>query len=972
MSYYPQFAGRLNRELQRQDRSASWLAQRLDVSPSTVARWLNHGTRPGTPEIVVQIADVLGITSDREALLTSAGYGYVQSPIGELGDDRGDSIDRVSVQTSDEAISKVAMDTAHVQAARLPVPATPLVGRMVERDRLAAWLADPDTRLVTILGPGGMGKTRLALAVASDHAATGHFEHGVAFVDLAPLSEVDQIPAAIAHALGLSLELGSGPVRSPEQQVIDFLQSRRQLLVLDNAEHLLDGANLVADIMTAAPRIHILVTSRAPLRLVGEQLFPLRGLEYTMKAMLTEQAEASASTLFLQSANRVRPSYNADPTERRRIADICRLVEGMPLAIELAASWVTLMSAAEILAAIHESLHFLETDLRGVPERHRSMEAVFDATWQRLGEREQKIFAQLSVFRGGFTREAIVHVTGATLAQLRSLAAGSLIVYDHERNRYKVHELLRQYGALRLSDAPELAQAANQAHSDFYFALLRRRQDALKSRGLQTDLLILDIEADNLSRAWDWAAQEGRIEGIRETLDGLGLYLQWRGRSDEGTIAFRSAAAALQKAGEIRHLVRALAWQALFVRSLGQFDNAADLLDQCRHHLDAASLGDEGARNEDFRSEQAFMLLQIGAAESARDTDAAEQRFLQSLAIFEALGEDYFVAEVLLGLGHIHLIQGDFDTQRQYVERALDTYRTLGNVRGTAAALSMLADIDSYRGRLISGLELGFEALASFRSLGDTAGTATCLSRMGMTYMSLGDVTNARQVVTESLTLFTEIGSRRDEVICHAFLCAIELMAGEYLQARANAEHSVKIAEALDDEFVLGVAIGFLGWTQLYTGNLEGALSTLREAITITKRTGATMDSVRWYAQLGLAQWKNGQGKQARAHAHECLSLAAQVVDPWSLLTAISTTIAILADGEHPERAVELDSMLMQDPLCTNSRWYQDGIGPYVTAAIHHLPAEATEAAKIRGRSLEQSEQAALLIEETSALGWVS
>ncbi len=240
--------------------------------------------------------------------------------------------------------------------------------------------------------------------------------------------------------------------------------------------------------------------------------------------------------------------------------------------------------------------------------------------------------------------------------------------------------------------------------------------------------------------------------------------------------------------------------------------------------------------------------------------------YAESLALFEELEDQWFAAEVLLGLGHICLTQGDFDGQRAHVQQALDTYRTLGNVRGTAAALSMLADIDSYRGRLMSGLELGFESLAAFRSLDDPAGIATCLSRIGMTYMNLGDVTNARQVVTESLALFAEMGSRRDEVIGYAFLCAIELMAGDYWQAQANAERSVAIATELDDQFVLGVAVGFLGWSQHYTGNLDGALKTLREAVTITKQTGATMDSVRWYAQLGLAQWKNGQGRQARAH----------------------------------------------------------------------------------------------------------
>ncbi|MCA9239832.1 MAG: hypothetical protein KDA37_06520, partial [Planctomycetales bacterium] len=593
------------------------------------------------------------------------------------------------------------------------------------------------------------------------------------------MSEVDQIPAAIAQALGLSLESGSDHVRSSEQQVLDFLRNRHSLLVLDNTEHLLEGARLVADVLAAAPAVKILVTSRAPLRLQGEQLYPLQGLDYTGAETADRQPDTASMLLFLQTARRVRPTYGStygtDLAEQQSIAEICQLVEGMPLAIELAAAWVTVMSAGEILAAIRQSLHFLETDLRGVPARHRSMEAVFDATWQRLNATERRIFAQLSVFRGGFTQDAVKYIADAEVSQLRTLAASSLVVYDHAASRYTIHELLRQYGELRLADDPDLETATHAAHSRFYLDLLRRRQQTLMSRGLQTDLQALDAELDNLSRAWNWATAQGRVDGILETLDGLGLYLQWRGRTDEGEAAFRAAAAVLQKVGMARQQVRALVWQALFARVLGQGDYAAQLLNQGQRVLD--KLAHAGT---DVRSERAFVLMQFGAAAAGRDTDAAKEYYLASLALFEALGEAWFAAEVLLGLGHVCLVQGDFVGQRAYVQQALDTYRTLGNVRGTAAALSMLADIDSYRGHPLNGLKLGFESLAAFRSLGDPAGIATCLSRIGMTYMNLGDVTNARQVVNESIALFGEMGSRRDEVIAYSFLCAIELMAGDY------------------------------------------------------------------------------------------------------------------------------------------------------------------------------------------------
>lgn len=944
MTYYPEFARLLNQELQRQDRSASWLAQRLDVSPSTVTRWLNHGTRPGTPEMVARIADGLGITSQLQTLLTAAGYGF---------------------RSEEDRSGPIRSGEVHVQIPPLPRPSTPMVGRAEEIAKLSSWLADATQQVVTIVGPGGMGKTRLALAVAQAPEIDDRFRESIAFADLAPLSDVGQMPAEIAHAIGMPLESGGEQSRTPEQQIVDFLSSRQLMLIVDNAEHLLAGAPLIADIARAAPKVQILVTSRAPLNLPGEQLYPLRGLDYVDKQSDARLTRSAATALFLQSAQRIKPDYSNDSNELRDVVEICTLVQGMPLAIELAAPWIAIMSAADILAEIRRSLDILETDSTNVPERHRSMEAVFDATWQRLDAGAQQVFAQISIFRGGFTRDAVTHVAGADLRQLRGLAARSLIVHDPERNRYAIHELLRQYGALRLAQSSDLEAAAAEAHSVFYIEMLRRRQNALKNRALQTDLIVLDEDAENLSKAWQWATTHDRVDGIVETLDGLGLYLQWRGRAEEGEAAFKTAAAALERIGKPRYLARALVWQAVFARNLGQSGQAAGLLQRSRLILDDRALAEK-----DIRSERAFLLLQSGAAEAAHDTDTAQRSYLQSLGLFEELNEAWYVAEALLGLGHISLTQGDFDGQRAYVQRALDMYRTLGNVRGTASALSMLADIDSYRGRLMSGLELGYESLAAFRSLGDPAGSAICLSRIGMTYMNLGDVNNARLVVNESAAIFEEIGSRRDEVIAYAYLTAIELMAGDYVQAHSNALRSYTTATDLNDQLLVGVALSFLGFVQIFTEDPVEAMESLRAATIVAKQSGATMEQTRAYALLGFVLWQDGQAQQARTHCAQSLRLCAQVADTWSLLTSISSTIVILADGDDPERAVELYSMLMQDPLCAASRWFEDGISPHVNAAMARLPDEMVGAALARGESLEQAEEAAKLVDEVCALGW--
>ncbi len=923
----------------------------------TIARQSKHGDAlvesrhaPGNPELVVRIAGIFGATAERETLLRAADYGYRAEPAptpdvsNRLGEADGSS-------------------QRHGLLPALPRPATPLVGRAEEIDRLSAWMTDPAKQLVTILGPGGMGKTRLALAIAQEQKSASCFPDGVAFADLAPLGDPEQIPAAVAHAVGFPLGSGVETTRTPAQQLLDFLCSCRLLLVMDNVEHLLDGVDFIAALVHDAPQVKLLVTSRIPLRLPAEQLFPLQGLGYGTMPDGTAADDMTAVALFQQAAQRVRPDYDCGGGELTAVVKICRLVEGMPLAIELAASWIATMPTGEILAAIRKSLRFLETDLRNVPACHRSMEAVFDATWTQLDEQTQQMFALCSVFRGGFTREALMVVTGADLRDLRVLTSASLMTYDHALNRYAIHELLRQYGALRLAESPVLEQAAITAHSAFYLDLLENRQDALKLRGMQSDLVQLDAEAENLRRAWRWAVEQKNLAAMAAVMDGLGLYFQWRGLAEEGVAAFAAASREMAQAERIADLARSLAWQTRFAQMLGQTSSVSQLIEQSRAILEMPHLS-----GVEWRSARALVLMQLGAAAAGQDPLAAQKLYAESLALFRELGEHWFAAEVEMGLAHVCLTQGDFAGQRTHVEAALGIYRALGHVRGTASALSLLADIDSYRGRLISGLNLGLESLAAFRTLEDPIGTATCLSRLGYTYMNLGDVVNARQVINESVAIFVGIGARRDEAIAYVFLCAAELMTGAYQQAHVQSQRALDLATTLDDQLVLGVALGFEGWAALSLGDLARALETLRRAVAMTELTGATMDGARAHAILARAQRENGQDRQARAHCSQALRLCAEVRDPWSLATALSSALLLLADGDDPVRAWELYGMLKHDSLCAASRWFEDAVSPPLAAAA--VPAEVVEAALARSAAFDPSETVARLVAEVQALGW--
>ncbi len=345
-------------------------------------------------------------------------------------------------------------------------------------------MQDPGCRLLTLLGPGGSGKTRLALETAAGQL--DNYSHGVWFASLAPLQSVDAIVPTVAEALGFRFyEEGD-----PRQQLLNYLRQKTLLLIMDNYEHLLTGAGLVTEILKTAPGVKVLATSRTRLNVGGEHRFQITGMDFPdlpPKAS-ADAIQYSAVKLFLQGARRAQPNFELTGENLSGVIDVCRVVEGMPLAIRLAAAWVAILSPREIAAEIGQGIDFLETDLRDVPERQRSMRAVFDHSWKLLAEREREVFQGLSVFRASFTWEAAQRVTGALLQELRILVNKSLLQRAptpstslRTGGRYGMHELLRQYANERL-EASGTASAVRELHSEYYLNILHQRKVDLFSK----------------------------------------------------------------------------------------------------------------------------------------------------------------------------------------------------------------------------------------------------------------------------------------------------------------------------------------------------------------------------------------------------------------------------------------------------------------------------------------------------------
>ncbi|MCB0111640.1 MAG: AAA family ATPase, partial [Caldilineaceae bacterium] len=392
----------------------------------------------------------------------------------------------------------------------LPAAATPFIGRKEELSRLAGWLTHDHVRLITITGLGGIGKTRLAQAAArqllarpeSEFTYSARFPDGIFFIALAPLQSSAQIVAAIAQ----TLEFRFSGRDDTEQQLQIYLANKQLLLILDNFEHLLDGAAKVAALLRSAPRVSILVTSRERLNLYQAQVMTIEGLSYPDTTQ-PDLENYDAVQLFLQAIRRVRYDFSLTEATANALMRICQLMEGMPLGLELAASWIDSRSLSAIVTELEQGLNLLQTEAVDLPRRHRSIRAAFDITWLALSSAERDLFAQLSVFRGGFTLHAAKEIGRATQPVLASLVGKSLLRDSKADKRYDLHELLRQYGAEKLSRNATVETQIRAAHCRYYCDYLHQQEQAIFGADVAKAIKVIESDLDNVRLAWHEAVR---------------------------------------------------------------------------------------------------------------------------------------------------------------------------------------------------------------------------------------------------------------------------------------------------------------------------------------------------------------------------------------------------------------------------------------------------------------------------------
>jgi predicted ATPase/class 3 adenylate cyclase len=673
---------------------------------------------------------------------------------------------------------------------------TPFIGRESEIRAVKEQLSNPKVRLLTLSGVGGTGKTRLALQAAAD--MVDEFEHGVFFVPLAALSDPGLVLPTIAQAFDVREAAG----RPLQEQLKDYLHEKQMLLVLDNFEQVIDAAPRVTDLLTAAPRLKLLVTSREVLRLSGETDYPVPPLSLPDPKRLPpleRLAQYEAVAMFMERALAVKPTFAVTNENAHAVGEICYRLDGLPLAIELAAARVRVLPPQRMLAELSHRLSFLMGGARDLPTRQRTLRGAIDWSHDLLADNEQKLFRRLAVFVGGCTLEAIESACNLendlnVLELVESLVGKSLMKQTEVRGepRFAMLETIREYAGERLIAAGD-EQRVRERHRDYFLALAEEMAPKLTGAEQAEWLQRLEEEHDNLRSALEWSLVTAQSAGGLRLCGALARFWSTRGHFSEGR-----------------------AWCA---RTLGKAGGDEQTLER------AKALNVAG-----------------GLAYVQGDYPAARARHEESLAVYRELGDRRGIAASLGNLGNVTSEQGDFTSARALHEESLAIRRELGDQSGIAVSLNNLGNVALDQGDSPAARALYEESLAIRRQLGDRWGVASSLNNLGNVAHDQGGYRAARALYQQSLAIARELGDRWRIARSLSDLAIVAHDQGDYQLAGALHQEGLVIRRELGDR--LGIAISLEG--------LAAVVAALGRSLRAARIWGAA-DRLR--AEVGSPLW---------------------------------------------------------------------------------------------------------------------
>jgi predicted ATPase/DNA-binding XRE family transcriptional regulator len=816
------FSAWLKRRRKALDLTQVELARRVGCSVGAL-RKIESGDRRPSKQLAGLLAKALKLSDEDQKA-------FIRIARGELNLERlgQPSLEPRSLASDLENLQQIQItESLHARPAlplhRIPLQATPLIGRSVELAAMERIFSDPQCRLLTLTGVGGIGKTRLAIEFAGRIHSV--FPGGVFYI---PLTSVDS-PEKIVPAIADVLEFGfSGPT-DPKEQLLNHISrhiKEEVLLILDNLEHLLAQAprqddessviKLVSEILHRLPSIKILGTSRERLNLHGEWTYELHGLSIPPTNFARPLEEYNAIELFVNSAQRIKAGFQLTAENQLFIVQICQLVEGVPLAIELAAAWVGMLSCQEIGQEIQSNMDFLTTSMRDIPERHRSIRATFDHSWNLLSDEERWVLCRLSVFHGGFDRDAAYRVAGATLLMLASLSAKSL-VRRTEGGRYDLHEVIRQYALSHLNEGPDNL-GTHARYCEFYLELLGGHEESLKRATQQESIRRLTNEIDNIRAAWVWAIQNKEFAQLGQAGRAFGWYFEIMGLYREGTEQFELLVLALR--AELKNNQ----WQRVLGLAL---------------------------------IHQALLYFRKGEFELAR------KLYEESILILRPVGDQVLLADSLCFLGAILHLQGNYERSRASLEEGLFFARQSKKRWFEAWAVYNLGHVDSLIGRYSQGYEQMLLGLNMWRVLGDPQSIALALNFLVTTLIKLGRFQEAEIYMYESIALCEQSKNHWGRGTAYRYLGLTCIAKGQLLEAQAHLMKSLEIFGEFAVGWDIARTLTYLGDVAMLAGDAPEAGRIYREALRSSVEAQAIPIALDALLGLGNLQAQTGKPESA-------------------------------------------------------------------------------------------------------------
>lgn len=757
----------------------------------------------------------------------------------------------------------------------LPKQSMPLIGRSHETHEIISYITKPDVRLATITGPGGIGKTRIALHVAHELFDSGQYPDGIFFVSLLSLDSEYQLIRHLVEVLGLGEIIN----QQFKTAVMNFLADKAILLIFDNYEHFLPQLDFVKELIEAS-QADILVTSRERLNLRGEALFLISGLPYENNGI-----DRDAFELFVACLSRLQALKQFDKTEEDLIHHICQLVQGFPLAIELAVSWAYILPLQTIAREIEKSLDILENDKLNLPARHQSIRAVFNYSMQFLAPELKQIFLSLAYCKGTFSLEAAIIIAGANPANLRDLVDKSLMYVSEQR--YVFHALIRQYAQEVLQSYPSLAEQSRDRYLMYYFNFLGENAEKLHSAEEYQGLILLRQEYDNIRHAIHMALQDNQFQFIRQCLYGLLMFYELNSMYEEGGEVFKSI---LNKGKDVFD-ASFLAMLELAICAMNlhtdNFDDTKKRLLQCIQILNPMNPYWLGI---------GYRLL--GELETNQgNLTAAKEYLTESIEIYEeirAVDSEIHLALAERQLGLILQDAGKAQEALPHYRRSQELFRQRGYDRGLAMVLHRLGEVAHHQGDYVEAKSYYIDSLAIHEKLKDMDGIGRVYNKLGSLAYQNGDFDQALEYFRVSYDIAESIGASYQLAVYANNLGVLAQDRQDYEQAQKWFEQCLKLAEKIGDNKHRGLAFNNLGKLAYAQKQYEKALDFCLQGLAIRRKTMYMQGLLHSLLEVGKAYAALGQSDKAMQRYIEGLALAIQsqsVVRGLDFLFAVSRII---------------------------------------------------------------------------------